>query len=330
MSAPKRSSRRSEVAEERHGVFLVDKPEGLTSHDVVAGVRRIPGVRRAGHAGTLDPLATGLLLVCVNEATKASRFLMEGEKEYTARVRLGRETDTEDITGQTLRESDCSGIAAARIEKEAAGLVGELSQVPPMFSAVKQAGVRLHVLARAGLEIARQPRKITIYSLAVLEVALPEVSLRIACSKGTYIRTLVAELGRRLGCGATLAGLRRIRSGEFRIEQAVPLSTLLDCAKDAVARHLLPLTEALSGWTSLRVDGAAAARAAHGQPPDAPAGSEPEERVMILDPGGGLVALAEVVEERSGRMRLRTLRVLHGQAPAPNGVKGRAEQGKNS
>lgn len=325
MSAPKRSSRRSEVAGERHGVFLVDKPVGLTSHDVVAGVRRIPGVRRAGHAGTLDPMATGLLLVCVNEATKASRFLMAVEKEYTASVLLGRETDTEDITGRTLRESDCSGITVARIEKEAAGLVGEQSQVPPMFSAVKQAGVRLHVLARSGLEVEREPRKVTIHSLTVLEVALPEVSLRVACSKGTYIRTLAAELGKRLGCGATLAGLRRVRSGEFRIEQAVPFTTLLDDGNDAVAHHLLPLTEALSEWTPLRVDAAEAGRAAHGQPPDAPAGSKPEERVMILDPGGSLVALAEVVEERSGRMRLRTLRVLHGQAPAPKGVKGRPE-----
>ncbi|MDP3937701.1 MAG: tRNA pseudouridine(55) synthase TruB [Deltaproteobacteria bacterium] len=312
MSVPGRSLPPVEGPGRRHGVLLVDKPAGLTSHDVVELLRRLPGVRRSGHAGTLDPLATGLLVVCINEATKASRFLMAGEKEYLARVRLGIETDTQDVTGTVTREADWAGASPELIAREAAGLVGEIEQVPPMYSAVKQGGVRLHVLARAGKEVDRAPRKVSIRAIEIESVALPELTLRVTCAKGTYIRTLAWELGRRLGCGATLAGLRRTRSGRFSIEQAQPLEALLEGKGEALGKHLIPLAEALAEeWTPSLVDADTAARAAQGQPPDAPSGSRAGDRVMILGPAGGVVALTEVVEERSGRMRLRTIRVLH-------------------
>lgn len=310
MSAVKRSSRRAERPGKRHGVLLVDKAAGPTSHDVVAAVRRLPGVVRAGHAGTLDPMATGLLVVCINEATKASRFLMERDKAYTARFLLGQETDTQDITGRVLREADCSGVTPERISREAEGLVGEVAQVPPMFSAVKRDGVRLHVHARAGREVDREPRTITIHSLRVEDVALPEIGVRVACSSGTYIRTLAAELGKRLGCGATLAALRRVRSGAFEVTRAHSLEAIRACGEEALSRHLIPLSEALTGWSPLPVGEPAAARAAHGQAPEAPPGSGDGERFMVLDPAGRLVSLAEARLERSGRMRLRTIRVF--------------------
>jgi tRNA pseudouridine55 synthase len=286
----------------------------MTSHDVVEALRRLEGVRRTGHAGTLDPMATGVLLVCVNEATKASRYLMESDKEYVARVRLGVTTDTQDVTGRILREKAWAGLSAEAIERAASAFVGEVNQLPPMYSAVKRAGVRLHVLARRGETVERTPRRIRIDRLEIEQVALPEVTLRIACSKGTYVRTLVNDLGERIGCGAALASLVRTRSGGFTIEQAVPFRALLEEGGALLARRLVPLPEALEGWTPLRVDAVAAEQAARGRLPDPPPGSDEGERIKVLDPGGALVALAETVKERSGRMRLRTIRVFNCQS----------------
>jgi tRNA pseudouridine55 synthase len=282
----------------------------MTSHDAVEKLRGLPGIRKTGHAGTLDPMATGVLVVCVNEATKASRFFMEGEKEYVATLRLGVETDTQDATGAVIRRRDPVAVGRADLERAASGFVGEIAQVPPMFSAVKHAGVRLHVLARKNEEVTRAARRVRVHAIEVTDFAPPDVTLRIACSKGTYIRTLAADLGERLGCGAMLVSLRRVRSGAFGIDRAAPLETLLRGREAELGKRLLALTDALPDWTPLAADPAAAERARHGQLPDPPPGAVAGDRVKVLDPAGALVALAEVTAERSGRHRLRALRVF--------------------
>jgi tRNA pseudouridine55 synthase len=256
-------------------------------------------------------MATGVLLVCVNEATKVSRYLMEGDKEYLARLKLGLETDTQDVTGRVLREADWTGITRAQIEEAVAAFVGELQQVPPMYSALKQKGVRLHTLARRGEEVERLPRKVQVYRMELEDVSLPEATLRINCSRGTYVRTIVADLGKCLGSGATLASLRRTRSGGFGIAQAVPLAELSGGGAAVLARRLIPLPAALPDWTELCLDAEAAAKAEQGHPPPAPAESRSGERIKLIGPGGGLVALTEAAIQPSGQLRLKTLRVFH-------------------
>ena len=294
------------------GVLLVDKPPGLTSHDAVERLRNVPGFRKTGHAGTLDPMATGLLVVCVNEGTKIARYLMEGDKEYVATLRLGVVTDTQDVTGRVLRESDGRGVTRADLDRELQAFIGEITQIPPMYSALKHAGVRLHALARAEQEVERAPRRVRVDAIAVERFAPPEVTLRIACAKGTYVRTLAADLGEALGCGATLAALRRTKSGAFSIDQAAPLEALLAKNGALAAGRLIGLPQALPGFRPLPVDADDAARARHGQMPDAPPDLDAGHRVMVIDSEGRLAALAEGVGERSGRLRLRALRVFHG------------------
>ena len=308
-SARRGRGRRGEAAGPS-GILIVDKPAGMTSHDAVEKLRSLPRIHKTGHAGTLDPMATGVLVVCVNEATKASRFFMEGEKEYVATVRLGIETDTQDATGAVTRRRDAAAIERAALELAAAAFVGEIAQVPPMFSAVKHSGVRLHVLARKNEEVPRAARRVQVHAIEITAFAPPDVTLRIACSKGTYIRTLAADLGERLGCGAMLASLRRVRSGSFGIDRAAPLEALLQGGEAEIAKRLLALPEALPDWTPLATDPAGVERARHGQLPDAPPDAAPGDRVKVLDPEGALVALAEVTAEPSGRRRLRALRVF--------------------
>ncbi len=297
------------------GVLLVDKPPAATSHDAVERLRTVPGFRKTGHAGTLDPMATGLLVVCVNEGTKIARFLMEGDKEYVATLRLGVVTDTQDATGRVLGEGDWRRVTREDLDRELCGFVGEIAQVPPMYSAIKRDGVRLHQLARAAQEVDRPPRRVRVDAITVERFAPPEVVLRIACAKGTYVRTLAADLGERLGCGATLSGLRRTRSGDFSIDQAQPLDALLEGNGAQAATRLMELPDALPGFVALPVDAAGASRARHGHMPDAPAGLRAGDRVKVIDPDGGLVALAEGGVERSGHVRLRALRVFHGEEP---------------
>ena len=295
------------------GVLLLDKPPGATSHDAVERLRKVPGFRKTGHAGTLDPMATGLLVVCVNEGTKIARFLMEGDKEYVATLQLGVVTDTQDATGRVLGEGDWRRVTREDLDREARAFVGEIAQVPPMFSAIKREGVRLHQLAREAREVERPPRRVRVDAITVERFAPPEVVLRIACAKGTYVRTLAADLGERLGCGATLGALRRTRSGDFSIDQALPLDALLERDGAEAAARLIDLPEALPGFRPLPLDAGGAARARHGQMPDAPADLRAGERVKVIGPDGLLVALAEGIAERSGRPRLRALRVFHGE-----------------
>jgi tRNA pseudouridine55 synthase len=209
-----------------NGFLIIDKPAGITSHDVVAIVRRILKQKKVGHTGTLDPFATGVLPVALGEATKIIPYLDESVKEYRAIMRLGVSTDSQDLTGKIVQQKDEGSITEARVLEAFAAVTGSISQVPPMFSAVKQGGVPLYKLARLGEEVERSPRQIIIHSLSLNHFQLPFVTFTVRCSRGTYVRTLANDLGDSLGCGAHLVELRRTRSGSFSDDKALELEYL--------------------------------------------------------------------------------------------------------
>lgn len=209
-----------------NGFVVVDKPAGITSHDVVSRVRRILGTRKVGHTGTLDPFATGVLPIAVNEGTKSIPFLDEGSKTYEAMLRLGVTTDTLDMTGTILSESDCTAITQEQLISCLSGFTGSISQIPPMYSAIKQNGQPLYKLARQGVEVERVARAVEIFTIELLSFDLPHASIRVICSRGTYVRSLADDIGRQLGCGAALQELRRTASGPFTISDAVTLAEL--------------------------------------------------------------------------------------------------------
>ncbi|MBN1204966.1 MAG: tRNA pseudouridine(55) synthase TruB [Myxococcaceae bacterium] len=286
------------------GVLVIDKPSGPTSFDVVRQVRSLLKVKKAGHTGTLDPMATGVLPICLGEATKVAGFITEGDKAYEATVRLGVETDTQDAQGKVLAEAPVPPLTAALLETALTPFRGTFEQVPPMYSAVKVDGKRLYELARAGEEVERAARQVTVHELTLRDFSSNELRLSVRCSKGFFVRTLADELGRALGCGAHLAALRRTMSGPFTLAQALPLAELSALAQDpgAVARRLLPISEALAQLPALRVGAADATRVSHGVPLEAP---PMPGRIRVLGPEGALLAVAEVVKGR-----LRYLRVL--------------------
>lgn len=286
------------------GVLVIDKPSGPTSFDVVRQVRALLKVKKAGHTGTLDPMATGVLPICLGEATKVAGFITEGDKAYEATVRLGVETDTQDAQGKVLAEAPVPPLTAPLVEAALASFRGTFEQVPPMYSAVKVAGKRLYELARAGEEVERAGRQVTVHELTLRDFSAHTLRLSVRCSKGFFVRTLAYDMGRALGCGAHLETLRRTMSGPFTLAQALPLAELPALAQDraAVARRLLSVSEALANLPSLSVSAADATRVSHGVPLEAPA---MPGRLRVLGPEGRLLAVAEVV-----RGRLRYLRVL--------------------
>ncbi|HZS39008.1 MAG TPA: tRNA pseudouridine(55) synthase TruB [Polyangia bacterium] len=283
-----------------NGVLVVDKPRGPTSFDVVARVRRATGVKRVGHAGTLDPMASGVLPVCVGEATKLVPFLMAGEKVYVAEARLGVTTDTFDADGKILDERDASHVTRAEVEAALAGFVGAIRQVPPMHSALRVGGKRLYELAREGVEIEREPRDVHIFEARVDDFTDGRVRFTIRCGKGTYVRSLAADLGARLGTGAHLIALRRTRVGRFTVEQAIPLD-----AVDAIEGTQLALVDpagALDHLPALALDPAQARDVRDGKVnvvAALPAASDGYTR--LLRPDGTLLAVAE---RASGALRL--------------------------
>lgn len=212
------------------GIVIVDKPQGWTSQDVTARLRRVFGIRRIGHGGTLDPMATGVLPVFVGRATRAVEFFEHAEKTYETVLRLGITTDTEDMTGTVLTEENVS-FTEEQLQETLAAFRGEILQVPPMYSALKVNGQKLCDLARKGKTVERQPRPITIHELTLVERGENTLRLRVRCSKGTYIRTLCKDIGEKLGCGGCMESLRRVAAGEYTIDEAVPLQTLLDTEK---------------------------------------------------------------------------------------------------
>ena len=210
-----------------NGIVIVDKPQGWTSQDVTARLRRVFNTRRIGHGGTLDPMATGVLPVFVGRATRGVEFFEHAEKTYETVLRLGITTDTEDITGTVLTEQDAF-VTGEMLEEVLEKFRGDIMQVPPMYSALKVNGQKLYDLARRGKEVERQPRPITIHELTLLGMEAEGIRLRVGCYKGTYIRTLCKDIGQALGCGGCMAELRRVAAGEYTAQEAVPLQELLE------------------------------------------------------------------------------------------------------
>ena len=221
-----------------NGIVIVDKPAGWTSQDVVSKLRGVLQTRRIGHGGTLDPMATGVLPVFVGRGTRAVEFFEHAEKTYEAVLQLGITTDTEDTTGAVLTRSEVN-VTRAELEAALAGFRGDIQQIPPMYSALKVNGQKLYQLARKGKEVERQPRTVTIHALDCLSFAGDTATLRIACSKGTYIRTLCKDIGAALGCGGCMKELRRVTAGAYTIAEAVPLQTLIE--SDDPAQYLRPV-----------------------------------------------------------------------------------------
>jgi tRNA pseudouridine55 synthase len=228
------------------GLLVVDKPEGMTSLDVVREIKARFSIKKAGHIGTLDPFATGVLPVVINEATKLVPFLQEDPKHYGAMLKIGEATDTDDLTGKIIRKGSCENLSPDRVRTVFQSFIGRIRQVPPMFSAVKVKGKPLYRMARMGIEVEREEKEIEIFDLQIEDIALPVVHFKISCSRGTYIRALARDIGREIGCGAHLISLRRTRSGPFRIEQAIPLSRVKTIqGAEALRSYLIPLKEAL-------------------------------------------------------------------------------------
>ncbi|OGX24617.1 MAG: tRNA pseudouridine(55) synthase TruB [Omnitrophica WOR_2 bacterium RIFCSPHIGHO2_01_FULL_48_9] len=208
------------------GIVLVNKPQGITSHDVVARVRRIFQMRRVGHAGTLDPLATGVLVILLGKATKSFNKFQSLDKAYRATLKLGVTTHTADILGKVIEEKSCAGITQANVEAVLKRFVGDIEQTPPMVSAIKIGGKRLYKLARKGIEVERKPRAIRIDQLRLIKFTDCLVEFYVECSKGTYVRQLAEDVGRTLGCGACITQIERTKVGSFAIEQAIKLEDL--------------------------------------------------------------------------------------------------------
>lgn len=248
------------------GILSVDKPEGISSHAAVQRIRRAAGERRVGHSGTLDPPASGLLVLGMGRGTRILRFLDLREKEYRARVRLGWETATEDAWGPRVGPEAESLPGSGAVEAALEGLRGPILQVPPMVSAVKVRGERLYRYARRGETIERAARAIEVFRLELTRFEPPWLELHVVCSPGTYVRTLATDLGRRLGCGAHLAGLRRTRAGRFRVDEALEVRAAEVPERAEVERLLLPLGESLSHLPAVSLDEEAGSAVLHGAP----------------------------------------------------------------
>ena len=274
------------------GVLVVDKPVGLTSHDVVQVIRKGTNIRRAGHTGTLDPRASGVLVILIGPAVRLSEYVSASDKRYQAVLRLGASTDTYDADGKVTRSRPVENITEEQFESELQKFVGEIEQVPPPYSAVKVKGRKAYEMAREGEEVDLAPRKIKVYSLELLEWATPEAVIDVYCSSGTYVRSLAHDLGEALGCGAHLVGLRRTKSGRFTLRDAVPLRKLKDDFDDGSwYQFLIPAAEALSDWPSIELSEEQVDALRHGHRIPAEAGSAKLARG--ISEMGELVALLE-------------------------------------
>lgn len=277
-----------------NGILLVDKPQDWTSHDVVAKLRGVFGERRIGHSGTLDPLATGLLVVFLGKATKAVEFSEAAEKEYIAHLRLGVETDTQDVTGTILRTSNTIPDRTA-LEAVLPQFCGEIEQLPPMYSAIKVNGKKLYEIARKGGEVARQPRRIHVHELSVLGEEDGDYLLRIRCSKGTYVRTLCHDIGQRLGCGGVMTALRRTRVGSYDVRDAHSVASIASLERTDAASLLLPLDSIFSDAPALKLSCQNEAHCRNGRPFSFPV---PDGRYRFYGADGQFLMVADVESEQ--------------------------------
>lgn len=273
------------------GILPVDKPAGWTSHDVVARVRQLAGQRRVGHAGTLDPLATGLLLVLLGTATRLSSYLMTSPKQYCADVVLGATTATDDAEAPLQSQTDVSNITLDQIERCLADFRGTIDQLPPAYAAVRHQGEKLYALARKGVDVERTPRSVTIYMIRVDSWQTPRLRLRVSCGPGTYIRSLARDVGAALGVGGYLHALRRTASGSFRVTDSSSLADLNNA--DAVRRGLVPLERAVLHLPALILSSQNARAVLNGQAVSAPPATVGD--VRLYSASGTLIALAHAM-----------------------------------
>ena len=278
------------------GVLVVDKPVGMTSHDVVQTIRRGTGIRRAGHTGTLDPRASGVLVILVGPAVRLSEYVSASDKRYQATIRLGQSTTTYDSEGEMTHEAvNLDTLDEMAFEEILQNFVGEIEQVPPAYSAVKVQGKKAYERARNGEEVELEPRKINVYSLELLEWAPPETVIDVFCSSGTYVRSLANDLGERLGVGAHLVGLRRTKSGRFTLRDAVSLRRLREAFQIGDwAQFLIPAAEALGDWPAVELSSDEVDLVRHGHRIEAEEGAEGWARAITEQ--GDLVALVEHIE----------------------------------
>ena len=229
-----------------NGIIVIDKPTEMTSAGVVRVVKNTLKADKVGHAGTLDPFAEGVLICCVNQATRLAEFLIGGKKKYVAELKLGAETDTQDFTGKVVATGKLGNLADVTIQTVCKSFEGEIEQLPPVFSALKHRGVPLYKLARRGQPVQKPPRRVKIDNITILEIALPFIRFEVSCSAGTYIRTLAADIGKTLGCGGHLNALKRIESSGFSLEQAISLSALQSLtASSRLSEHMISMADAL-------------------------------------------------------------------------------------
>lgn len=293
------------------GVLVVDKPVGMTSHDVVQVIRNGTGLRRAGHTGTLDPRASGVLVILVGPAVRLSEYVSASDKRYQAIIRLGSSTDTFDADGKFTRTDQPVNITEEQFNKVLQTFIGEIEQVPPPYSAVKVQGRKAYEMARQGEEVDLTPRKITVHHLEVLEWAPPEVVIDVHCSSGTYVRSLANDLGVQLGCGAYLVGLRRTKSGRFSLRDATPLRKLQEAfAAGNWYQYLIPAAEALGDWPAVELSPDEVEGVRHGHRVKAREAAEIGTRVRGVSTQGELVALLELIQGEDGSLEWQPKKVF--------------------
>lgn len=289
-----------------NGVMLLDKPAGYSSSQAVQKVRWLFNARKAGHTGSLDPFATGMLPICLGEASKTAGFMLDATKSYDAAAFLGKATTTGDIEGEVSREADVPAFIPGQIDAVLAGFLGDIEQVPPMYSALKQAGKRLYKLARAGIEVDRKTRGVHIYSLELLSLELPLFHFRVRCSKGTYVRTLAEDIAIKLGTCAHLQSLRRLDVQPFQQQDMITLDELSALTEQGKAESaLLPVDAGLVDWPVVTLDATQTTRFSHGNPVEV---SETEAGlVRVHGPEGLLLGLGEVTDDHN----LKPKRLMH-------------------
>jgi tRNA pseudouridine55 synthase len=278
------------------GILVIDKPVGLTSHDIVQIIRKGTNIRRAGHTGTLDPRASGVLVILIGPAVRLSEFVSASDKRYQAVIRLGSSTDTYDADGE-ITDNLPVDISEEQFSTSLIEFIGEIEQVPPPYSAVKVKGRKAYDMARHGEQVELEPRKIQVYNLELLEWAPPEAVIDVYCSSGTYVRSLAHDLGEKLGCGAHLVGLRRTKSGRFTLRDAVPLRKLREAFDNNTwYQYLIPAAEALSDWLAVDLTGDQVESVRHGHRVPSEEGVT-NEMARGISEQGELVALLEHIPE---------------------------------
>ena len=295
------------------GILVVDKPVGMTSHDVVEVIRKGTNIRRAGHTGTLDPRATGVLVVLVGPAVRLSEFVSAADKRYQAIIKLGGATDTYDADGRQTGQPAFApvNVTESQFDEVLQRFVGEIEQTPPPFSAVKVHGRKAYEMARAGEEVELAPRKINVYHLEVLEWAPPEVVIDVHCSSGTYVRSLANDLGKQLGCGAYLVGLRRTKSGRFTLREATPLRKLQEAfVTGNWYQYLIPAAEALAEWTAVELTPDQVEDVKHGHRVPAAPDAKPG-LVRGVSMAGELIAIMDLTASEDGTPEWQPKKVFY-------------------